>query len=490
MIGTPSVSTTAAGHPAGVVTNAAKKELTVAEGGHYDIVVLGGGSGGYACALRAAEFGKRVALIEKDKVGGTCLHRGCIPTKALLHAAEIADAARESEKFGIKTTLEGIDVPGVLSYQQGVVDRLWKGLQSTIASRKIDTITGHGRLISPTAVQVDDAVYTGDHIVLATGSVPKSLPGLELDGTRVITSDEALRLDRVPSSAIILGGGVIGVEFASVWKSFGADVTIVEMLPQLLPLEEESSSKTLQRLFRRRGITAELGARFESVRHTETGVEVTLAGGKTLQAEVLLVAVGRGPVSAGLGYEENGVAMTRGYVDVDPLCQTSVPTISAVGDLIDTPQLAHVGFAEGIMVAERIGGLDVRPIDYDGVPRITYSEPEVASVGITTKQAAERGIPVKSVDYPLGGNGRSVILGTQGSARVIAEATPSGVGRVLGIHLVGSRVGELIAEGQLIYNWDAEPIDVASLIHPHPTQSEIIGEAHLALAGKPLHFHA
>jgi len=462
----------------------------VAEGGHYDIVVLGGGSGGYACALRAALFGKRVALIEKDKVGGTCLHRGCIPTKALLHAAEVADTARESEKFGVKATLDGIEMPAVLSYQQGVVERLWKGLQGTLSSRKIDTIAGDGKLISPNAVQVDgDAVYTGDHIVLATGSAPKSLPGLEIDHERVITSDEALLLDRVPSSAIILGGGVIGVEFASVWKSFGADVTIVEMLPQLLPLEDESSAKVLQRVFRRRGIDAVLGARFESVRHTGSGVEVTLAGGKTLQAEILLVAVGRGPVSDGLGYAENGVAMTRGYVDVDALCRTSVPTISAVGDLIATPQLAHVGFAEGIGVAERLGGLDVRPIDYDGVPRITYSDPEVASVGITTKQAAERGIQITSVDYPLGGNGKSVILQTQGSARVIAEETPSGPGRVLGIHLVGSRVGELIAEGQLIYNWDAEPLDVASLIHPHPTQSEIIGEAHLALAGKPLHLH-
>ena len=464
----------------------------MAEGGHYDIVILGGGSGGYACALRAAELGKRVALIEKDKVGGTCLHRGCIPTKALLHAAEVADSARESEKVGIKATLDGIDVPGVLSYQQGVVERLWKGLQGLISSRKIDTIVGEGRLISPTAVQVDgDAVYTGDHIVLATGSVPKSLPGLEIDGNRVITSDQGLQLDHVPASAIILGGGVIGVEFASVWKSFGADVTIVEMLPQLLPLEDEVSSKTLQRAFRRRGINTELGARFESVRYTETGVEVTLAGGKTLQAEILLVAVGRGPVSAGLGYEDNGVRVTRGYVEVDELCRTSVPTISAVGDLIPTLQLAHVGFAEGILVAERVAGLEVRPIDYDGVPRITYSEPEVASVGITSKQAAERGIAITELNYPLGGNGRSLILQTQqGSAKVIAEATPAGAGRILGIHLVGSRVGELIAEGQLIYNWDAEPIDVASLIHQHPTQSEIIGEAHLALAGKPLHFHA
>jgi dihydrolipoamide dehydrogenase len=462
----------------------------VAEGGHYDIVILGGGSGGYACALRAAELGKRVALIEKDKVGGTCLHRGCIPTKALLHAAEIADSSRESIKFGIRTAFEGVDMPGVLSYQQSVVDRLWKGLQSTIASRKIDTIIGDGRLASPTSVRVGDAVYTGDHIVLATGSVPRSLPGLEIDGERVITSDEALRLDRVPRSAVVLGGGVIGVEFASVWRSFGAEVTVVEMAPQLLPLEDEASAKHLQRAFRRRGIGFELGTPYESLAFTDAGVAVRLEGGKTLEAEVLLVAVGRGPVSAGLGYEENGVTLTRGYVNVDPLCRTAVPTISAVGDLIATPQLAHVGFAEGILVAERFGGLDVRPIDYDGVPRITYSDPEVASVGITSAQAAERLIAVTEVNYPLGGNGRSVILQTQGQAKVIAEETPDGPGRVLGIHLVGSRVGELIAEGQLIYNWDAEPMDVAALIHPHPTQSEIIGEAHLALAGKPLHFHA
>jgi len=465
----------------------------VAEGGHYDIVILGGGSGGYACALRAAELGKRVALIEKDKVGGTCLHRGCIPTKALLHAAEVADTARESAKFGVRASFEGIEMPSVLSYQQGVVERLWKGLQSTLAGRKVDVIYGDGKLISPTSVAANGAVYTGDHVVLATGSVPRSLPGLTLDGVRVITSDDGLRLDRVPSSAVILGGGVIGVEFASVWRSFGADVTIVEMAPQLLPLEDEASAKILQRVFRRRGIGFELGTPFQSVSYTDSGVRVTLGNGKQLDAEVLLVAVGRGPVSADLGYEENGVSLTRGFADVDPLCRTSVATISAVGDLINTPQLAHVGFAEGILVAERLGGLDVRPIDYDGVPRITYSDPEVASVGITSVQAATRGIPVVEVNYPLGGNGKSVILQTQGQAKVIAEApsAPGGQpGRVVGVHLVGSRVGELIAEAQLIYNWDAEPDDVAALIHPHPTQSEIIGEAHLALAGKPLHFHA
>jgi len=472
----------------------------VAEGAvSYDIVILGGGSGGYACALRAAELGKRVALIEQDKVGGTCLHRGCIPTKALLHAAEVADQARESAKFGIRTTFDGIEMPGVLAYQGSVVDRLWKGLQSTIASRKIDTIIGHGRLVSPTSVRVGETVYQAEHIVLATGSVPRSLPGLDIDGTRVISSDDALLLDRVPGSVIILGGGVIGVEFASVWRSFGSNVTIVEMMPQLLPLEDEASAKHLQRAFRRRGIAFELEALFESVKPSEAGVTVTLAGGKTLEAELLLVAVGRGPVSANLGYEENGVALDRGYVVVDELCRTNVPTISAVGDLVTIPgrgghpQLAHVGFAEGIMVAERIGGLDVTPIDYDGVPRITYSDPEVASVGLTSAQVTERGLTTVELNYPLGGNGKSVILQTQGAAKVIAEYGPddsSGPGRVLGIHLVGSRVGELIAEGQLIYNWDAEPSDVAKLIHPHPTQSEIIGEAHLALAGKPLHFHA
>ena len=464
----------------------------MAEGsGAYDIVVLGGGSGGYACALRAAELGKRVALIERDKVGGTCLHKGCIPTKALLHSAEVADQARESESFGVRSSFEGIDIVGVHAYKDKVIDRLWKGLQSTIASRKIETIEGHGRLVSPTQVQVGATVYEAEHIVLATGSEPRSLPGLDIDGERVISSDDALRYERVPGSVIILGGGVIGVEFASVWRSFGAEVTIVEMMPQLLPLEDEGSAKLLQRAFRRRGIGFELGARFESVKHTETGVTVTLAGGKTLDAELLLVAVGRGPVSAGLGYEEAGVAMERGYVKVDEYCRTSVPTISAVGDLIATPQLAHVGFAEGIMVAERISDLAVTPIDYDGVPRITYSEPEVASVGITSAQAAERRLQVTEFSYPLGGNGRSVILQTQGAAKVIAAVKDDGTpGEVVGIHLVGTRVGELIAEGQLIYNWDAEPSDVAQLVHPHPTQSEIMGEAMMALAGKPLHVHA
>ncbi|HEV2376742.1 MAG TPA: dihydrolipoyl dehydrogenase [Streptosporangiaceae bacterium] len=459
--------------------------------GPYDLVILGGGSGGYACALRAAELGKRVVLIEKDKLGGTCLHRGCIPTKALLHAAEVADLAAEAADFGVRAQFEGIDVPGVHRYKDKVVDRLWKGLQSTVASRKVDVVYGDGRLASPTSVQVGDTVYEGAHVVLATGSEPKTLPGLTPDGQRIITSDHALRLDHVPSSVIILGGGVIGVEFASVWRSFGAEVTIVEMLPHLLPTEDEDSSKLLERAFRRRGISYQLGARFEGVKESEAGVTVTLDGGKTLEAELLLVAVGRGPVSAGLGYEEAGVATDRGYVLVNEVCQTSLPTVSAVGDISPGLQLAHVGFAEGILVAERTAGLDVTAIDYDGVPRITYSNPEVASVGITSATAAQRGIETVEFTYNLGGNGKSVILQTQGACKVIAtKGAPGAPGPVLGVHIVGARVGELIAEGQLIYNWEALPSEVAQLIHPHPTQSEVIGEAHLALAGKPLHVHA
>jgi len=459
----------------------------VTQTGSYDIVILGGGSGGYACALRAAELGLRVVLIERDKVGGTCLHRGCIPTKALLHAAEIADHARDAASVGVLATLDGIDMPAVNSYKDKVVDRLWKGLQGTLASRKVEVVYGEGRLVSATGVAVGDTVYTGAHVVLATGSEPRTLPGLSIDGVRVITSDQALSLDHVPASAVILGGGVIGVEFASVWRSFGAEVTIVEMLPHLLPPEEESSSKLLERAFRKRGITYQLGARLTDVKETVGGVSVSLENGQVLDAELLLVAVGRGPVSAGLGYPEVGVAMDRGFVLVDEYWRTNVPTISAVGDLTPGLQLAHVGFAEGIGVAERLAGLRVTPIDYDGVPRVTYSDPEVASVGITSAIAAGRGIETSEVTYNLGGNGKSVILQTQGAAKVIAAANG---GPVLGVHLVGARVGELIAEGQLIYNWEALPAEVAQLIHPHPTQSEAIGEAHLALAGKPLHFHS
>jgi len=453
----------------------------------FDVVILGGGSGGYACALRAAQLGLTVVLVEKAELGGTCLHRGCIPTKALLHAAEVADSSRESDQFGVRSTFEGIDMPAVNAYKDGVVGRLYKGLQGLVKSRKITFVAGMGRLVSATAVEVDGQRYEGRHVVLATGSTPKSLPGLDIDGTLVINSDHALKLDTVPSSVVVLGGGVIGCEFASVWKSFGADVTIVEALPHLVPLEDDQASKALEKAFRKRKIGFELGARFAGVERSEKGVRVGLENGKTIEADLLLVAVGRGPVSQELGYQQVGVEMDRGFVKVDEHCRTNVATISAVGDLIPTPQLAHVGFGEGIMVAERLAGLDPAPIDYDGVPRVTYSEPEVASVGITEERAKEKygEGSVESITYDLAGNGKSQILRTAGFVKLVRQKD----GPVVGIHMVGSRVGELVAEAQLIYGWEAYPDDVASLIHAHPTQTEAVGEAHLALAGKPLHAH-
>jgi dihydrolipoamide dehydrogenase len=458
----------------------------VSQPGTVDLVVLGGGSGGYAAALRASELGMSVVMVERDKVGGTCLHRGCIPTKALLHSAETVDAIKDAGQFGIKGTFESVDVAAVNAYKDKVVEGLYKGLSGLVKSRGIEVVQGSGRLVSATAVEVDGRRIEARHVLLATGSVPKTLPGLELDGQRVISSDEALGLDHVPSSAVILGAGAIGCEFASVWASFGTEVTIVEALPHLVPLEDEFASKLLERAFRKRGIKQELGARFSGVEKTDTGVRVSLEGGKTIEAELLLVAVGRGPVSDSLGYEQVGVEMERGYVKVDAYCQTSVPTISAVGDLIPTLQLAHVGFAEGILVAERLAGLQVTPVDYDGVPRVTYSHPEVASVGITSKQAKDRGYEITEATYDLAGNGKAKILGTAGAVKVIAQKD----GPVLGVHMVGDRVGELIAEAQLIFNWEALPSEVAQLIHPHPTLSEAVGEAHLALAGKPLHSHS
>ncbi|MGB7819323.1 MAG: dihydrolipoyl dehydrogenase [Ornithinibacter sp.] len=450
----------------------------------HDVVVLGGGSGGYACALRAAELGLSVALVEQDKLGGTCLHRGCIPTKALLHAAEVADTAREAGTVGVRATLEGIDLPAVTAYREGVVNRLHKGLQGLVSARKVDYVEGSGRLEGPRTVAVGDRRLVGRHVVLATGSCARTLPGLEIAG-QVMTSDQALGLDQVPDRVVVLGGGVIGVEFASVMRSFGAEVTIVEALPRLVAAEDPASSAALQRAFRKRGIITRTGARFESVRQDDDTVTVRLEGGEEIVADLLLVAVGRGPVTDGLGYAEAGVEMEAGFVLADERCRTSVDGVYAVGDIVPGLQLAHRGFAQGIFVAEEIAGLAPTPIEESGIPRVTYCEPEVASVGLTEEQARERHADVEAYEYNLGGNGKSQILGTQGFVKLVRVKD----GPVLGVHMVGSRMGEQIGEAQLIVGWGAHAEEVAALVHAHPTQNEALGEAHLALAGKPLHAH-
>jgi dihydrolipoamide dehydrogenase len=459
----------------------------------FDVVVVGAGSGGYACALRAAQLGLSAALVEKGRLGGTCLHVGCIPTKALLHAAEVADAARDSEQFGVNATLEGIDMGGVNKYKDGVVDKLFKGLTGLIRGRGITVLEGEGRLVGPRTVEVNGVRYDGRAVVLASGSYSRSLPGLEVDGQHVLTSEHALGLDHVPTSVVVLGGGVIGCEFASVWRSFGADVTIVEALPRLVAGEDEAVSRQLERAFRRRGIGLRLGSRFESVVSGEDGVRVSISGGDTpdtpdiLDAELLLVAVGRGPATADLGYEEQGVAMERGFVVTDERLRTSLEGVYAVGDIVPGLQLAHRGFAQGIFVAEDIAGLEPTPVDEAGIPRVTYCDPEIASVGLS--EAAARSTygesEVESLTYDLSGNGRSQILRTQGFVKLVRRRN----GPVVGIHVIGARASELAGEAQLIHGWEAFPEDVKPLVHAHPTQGEALGEAHLALAGTPLHAH-
>ena len=454
---------------------------------NFDVVILGGGSGGYAAALRSAQLGKSVALIEKDKLGGTCLHRGCIPTKALLHSAEVADVVKDAAHYGINAQFGSIDMTAVNSYRDGIVDKLFKGLTGLVNSKNISVIAGEGRMVGPKTIAVGDDTYTGKNLVLASGSYSKSLPGLEIGG-RVITSEHALQMSFVPNRVIVLGGGVIGVEFASIWRSFGTEVTIIEGLPNLVPNEEPAISKALERAFRKRGIEFKTGVRFSGVEQHENGVVVSLEGGEKLEAELLLVAVGRGPNTSSMGYEENGISMDRGYVLTNERLETSVAGTYAAGDIVPGLQLAHRGFQQGIFIAEEIAGLKPAAIDEDGIPKVTYCEPEIASVGLSeAKAAAKFGAEnISTYEYNLGGNGKSQILGTAGFIKLIRQNN----GPVVGVHMIGSRVGEQIGEAQLIVNWEAHPEDVATLVHAHPTMNEAIGEAHLALAGKPLHAHA
>ena len=459
----------------------------------YDVVILGGGSGGYAAALRGAQLGLRIAMVEKDKLGGTCLHRGCVPTKAMLHVGEVADAPSEGKDLGLDISLNAVDIEKVLGFKDKVIGRLYKGLQGLVKSRDVEYIEGFGRLTGKDTVTVETEGGTrelrGKNIVLATGSFSKTLPGIELGG-RILDSEAALQLPEVPKNPIILGGGVIGVEFASVWKSLGAEsVSIVEGLPHLVAYEDESLSKALERSYKKRGITFSLGVFTEKVEPSDSGVKVTLADGTVFEGDYLLVAVGRGPVTKDLGYEEQGIEMDRGFVLADKgTLETSVPGIYAVGDIVPGLQLAHRGFQQGIFVAELIAGQNPAPIVESGIPRITYCEPQLGSVGLTEKQAKEQlgDDAVQTYEYNLGGNGKSQILGTTGFIKLVREKD----GPIVGVHMIGSRMSELMGEAQLIVNWEAYPEDVASLIHGHPTQHEAMGEAALALAGKPLHAHA
>ena len=461
----------------------------------FDLVVLGAGSGGYACALRAAQLGFTVALVEKDKVGGTCLHRGCIPTKAMLHAAEVADSVRMGSQFGVHAAIDKIDLGGVVSYADSVVARIYKGLTGLVRSSSITVVQGAGRL-----TQHDGHARRCRR--------PRDLPRAQSGtGHRVVpavtdraadrrrqdpVSEQALRLERLPTSAIVLGGGVIGVEFASVWRSFGVDVTIVEALPRLVSGEDPSISAAWNGRSGNAAITMVTGAAISSCQTTESGVRMELADGQALEAELVLVAVGRGPQTTGLGYQEMGVDLEDGFVKVDERLETSVPGVYAVGDLVRGLQLAHRGFAHGIFVAEEIahrtGRLDQPPATVTdlGVPRVTYCDPEIASIGLSEDEAQARFGEVETFTYDLTGNGKSQILKTRGFVKLVRR--PSGP--VVGVHMIGARVSELVGEAQLITNWDAFPTDVAGLIHAHPSQSEAIGEAHLALAGKPLHSHS
>lgn len=453
---------------------------------NVDLVVLGGGSGGYAAALRAAELGSSVVLIEKEKVGGTCLHWGCVPAKTLLHAAEVADEAREGASIGVKTSFDGVDVPALLKYKDGIINRLYKGLQGLVKSRKIQLVEGEGKFVGPNKVVVGGDTYVGKDVILATGSYSRSLPGLEIEG-RVITSTQALSLEWIPEKAIVLGGGVIGVEFASTWASFGTEVTIIEALPTLVPLEDPWASKLLERAFRKRKINFKTGVRFQGVKQDDSGVTVSLEDGTTLSADLLLVAVGRGPATAGCGYEEAGITMDRGFVITDERLHTNLPHVYAVGDIVPGLQLAHRGFQQGIFVAEEIAGLNPKVIADVDIPKITYCDPNVASVGYSEAKAKEKfgDDAVESYVYDLGGNGKSQILKTAGGVKVIRVKE----GPIIGVHMVGARIGELLAEAQLIVGWEAYPEDVAPFIHAHPSQQEAVGEAMLALAGKPLHVH-
>ena len=462
----------------------------------HDLAILGGGPAGYATALRATQLGLDVALVEEKEVGGTCLHRGCVPTKAWLQAAKIRAAVAKADRVGIGAILTGVDAAKVRSFADSVVSGLHRGLTSLIRSRGIRVIPGHGRLVVDAegpALDVDGELLRAHNIALATGSAPVTL-GLPTDGERILTSEHALRLERLPGRAVILGGGVIGVEFASLWRDLGVDVVLVEAAPHLLPNEDPDLVAVLERRLRARGVELRLGEKAKGIVRDGDQVRLQLPE-EIITADVALIAVGRRPLTSGLGLEEAGVALTStGHVSTTRELATTIARVFAVGDLVVGPQLAHRGYAHGIFLAEHLAHLmgerpiRPRPPEDRDIPRITYSSPQFASVGMTREQAAATG-GCEFSDFDLRGNARALMLapGDRDAGLVRVVRRPGGP--VVGVHAVGDEIAELIAEGTLMVGWQATPDDVKDLMHPHPSLSEALAEANLALAGSALHMH-
>ena len=476
----------------------------------YDVVVIGAGTGGYVGAIRAAQLGLEVAVVEKQKaLGGTCLLWGCIPTKALLehaHALKVVQGAKEwgvtiGPQAGSEHIPVGINMPHVQARKDRIISGLAKGIEFLFKKNKIDWIKGTARVTGQGDTQGVD-VFEGEkqtlrarkEIIIATGSAPRSVPGIAIDRTRIITSDEAVGLRAVPASIAILGSGAVGVEFASIFRRFGSDVTIFELLPRLVPVEDEAVSAELEKSFRKQGITVHTGARVTSAKSTGDGVDIEaqLADGKTLKirAEYLLVATGRGPVTAGLDAEGVGLQLEQGWIKVDAQYRTSVPGISAIGDVItlgaaEHPQLAHVSSAEGIIAAERIAGQEVRSLNYDHVPGCTYCDPEIGSVGLTEREAAERGFDVRIGTFPFGVLGRAKMAGEiDGFVKIVADKKYD---EVLGVHMIGARSTDLVAEATLALRLESTVEELMRTIHAHPTMAEAVGEAAHAAHGAAIH---
>jgi dihydrolipoamide dehydrogenase len=465
----------------------------------FDVVVIGGGPGGYASALYGANAGLRIAVVERDRVGGTCLHRGCIPAKEFLETASVFRSVSGAKEFGVLTEQPTLDFSISQGRKQKVVDNLWKSLQGMMKARKITTVIGTGTLDAGRVVRVDDGTELhGDAVILAAGSAPRSIPGFDVDGRIVMTSDEVLALDRLPQTAVVIGAGAIGCEFASMLADLGCRVTLLEAMPRMLMGCDKDVARVVARSFAKRGIDVHTGVAVHghSPRADGTGTTVSFGDGETVDAETVIVSVGRRPRTEGLLQPGSGVEHdARGYVPVDPWCRTGADRVWAVGDVISTahfqphPQLAHVGFAEGIVVIKDILGEPVIPVDYSRVPWCIYCQPEVAFAGMSEEQAAEAGIEVVTKKLPYGHNGRALIIGeSEGLVKVIAERLPSGkAGRILGVHMTGPWVTEQLGQGYMAVNWEATPEEIGQFIQPHPSLSEQFGEAVLALTGRGLH---